>query len=196
MMHTEDDRISALADGCLRGDDFARTLQDMSAQPQLVQTWHVYQLIGDVMRSEGLSAAHRDLDFLQRFEARLALEPALPLAQTYVSTSLIAGSDRQGANAPVLRWKWLSGIALSALVSVVGVSLWNQNQQQAQWAAANPAPPAGALAAASELADTQIMIRDPELDALMAAHQQLGGYSALQRPAGFLRNATFERSSK
>ena len=36
------------------------------------------------------------------------------------------------------------------------------------------------------------MIRDPQLDELLAAHRQLGGASALQMPAGFLRNATFE----
>jgi sigma-E factor negative regulatory protein RseA len=38
-----------------------------------------------------------------------------------------------------------------------------------------------------------VMLRDPELDALMAAHQQMGGHSAWQMPSGFLRNATYER---
>ena len=37
-----------------------------------------------------------------------------------------------------------------------------------------------------------VMIRDPNLDALLAAHRQFGGSSALQMPTGFLRNATFE----
>jgi sigma-E factor negative regulatory protein RseA len=36
------------------------------------------------------------------------------------------------------------------------------------------------------------MIRDAELDALLAAHRQFGGTSAFQVPTGFLRNATFE----
>ena len=40
--------------------------------------------------------------------------------------------------------------------------------------------------------EPQVMIRDPRLDELMAAHKQFGGTSALQMPAGFLRNATFE----
>ena len=38
----------------------------------------------------------------------------------------------------------------------------------------------------------QVMIRDPRLDELLAAHKQFGSTSALQMPAGFLRNATFE----
>ena len=37
-----------------------------------------------------------------------------------------------------------------------------------------------------------VMLRDPRLDELMAAHKQFGGTSALQMPSGFLRNATFD----
>jgi sigma-E factor negative regulatory protein RseA len=40
--------------------------------------------------------------------------------------------------------------------------------------------------------EPQVMIRNPRLDALMAAHKQFGGASALQTPAPFLREATFE----
>jgi sigma-E factor negative regulatory protein RseA len=57
-------------------------------------------------------------------------------------------------------------------------------------------PEQGQLAAApgTVLAGGQggLMIRDPNLDEFLAAHRQLGGASALQTPAGFLRNATFE----
>jgi sigma-E factor negative regulatory protein RseA len=35
------------------------------------------------------------------------------------------------------------------------------------------------------------MLRNPQLDALIAAHNQVGGSSALQMPSGFLRSATF-----
>ena len=37
-----------------------------------------------------------------------------------------------------------------------------------------------------------VMIRDPRLDEFLAAHRQLGGVSALQMPAGFVRAATVE----
>jgi sigma-E factor negative regulatory protein RseA len=40
------------------------------------------------------------------------------------------------------------------------------------------------------------MIRDPELDKLLEAHRLNGGISALQLPAGFVRNATFDKSSR
>jgi sigma-E factor negative regulatory protein RseA len=37
-----------------------------------------------------------------------------------------------------------------------------------------------------------VILRDPQLDAFLQAHRDAGGPSALQMPAGFLRNATFE----
>ncbi|MEJ8820852.1 sigma-E factor negative regulatory protein [Variovorax humicola] len=40
----------------------------------------------------------------------------------------------------------------------------------------------------------QVMLRDPRLDELLAAHQQAGGAS--QMPSTFLRNATFEGPSR
>jgi sigma-E factor negative regulatory protein RseA len=45
-------------------------------------------------------------------------------------------------------------------------------------------------------AEAPVMIRDPQLDALLAAHRQFGGTSALQMPAGFLRRATFEEGPR
>ena len=45
-------------------------------------------------------------------------------------------------------------------------------------------------------AQGQVMIRDPRLDELLAAHKQYGSTSALQMPAGFLRNATFEAPAR
>jgi sigma-E factor negative regulatory protein RseA len=54
--------------------------------------------------------------------------------------------------------------------------------------------PASAPFAAAQApgAEPPSMIRDAQLDALLAAHKQFGGASALQGPAGFLRSATFE----
>jgi sigma-E factor negative regulatory protein RseA len=38
------------------------------------------------------------------------------------------------------------------------------------------------------------VLRDPRLEQLLAEHRQFGGMSALQAPAGFLRNATYDSS--
>ena len=71
-------------------------------------------------------------------------------------------------------WGWVGGLNTAPPVSL----------------ATAPAVPASAVVVAAE--QPQIMIRDPRLDELLTAHKQFGGTSALQMPAGFLRNATFE----
>jgi sigma-E factor negative regulatory protein RseA len=47
-----------------------------------------------------------------------------------------------------------------------------------------------------EAAAAPAMLRDSRLDELLAAHKQFGGTSALQMPAGFLRNATFDSAQR
>ena len=175
------ERISALVDGRLMGDDFAQAMADMASRPDDAATWHLYHLIGDVLRSEDLAAGTHNDDFLSRLEGKLALEQ-IPVALA-AEVPLLVATALPSANADVLRWKWGAGLAASVLVSVVGVSLWNQTTASSLQATAAPA-------------DAQIFLRDPQLDALLAAHQQLGGHSALQMPSGFLRNATFERPAR
>jgi sigma-E factor negative regulatory protein RseA len=91
---------------------------------------------------------------------------------------------------------------MAGLASVVMVSMvvwqsvdWSNSPGEAQLAqgAAVVAPVVSAsLPAASTAPEPLVMLRDPQLDALLAAHRQFGGASALQMPTGFLRNATFD----
>ncbi len=120
------------------------------------------------------------------------------------------------------RWRLVVGLAS---VAMVGVMVWQgfqgagfQDPQLATAPVANPsaatrlaqsnatvsamtsipAAPLSASSATGELAmgSPPVMLRDPQLDALLAAHRQFGGTSALQMPTGFLRNATFEEGSR
>ena len=72
--------------------------------------------------------------------------------------------------------------------SVVATGSGGSPSAQPQLATA-PQQQAAPVLARSEAG---VMIRDPRLDELLAAHRQFGGASALQMPAGFVRNATFE----
>lgn len=180
---SDHERISALMDGRLQGEDFARTMATMASQPDDVATWHLYHLVGDVLRSDDLAVGSHSGDFLARLEGRLAMEPIPAAAMPQVPMQVAA--TQRSANADVMRWKWATGLAASALVAVVGMGQWNQTTTNSLQATVTAAP-----------ADVQIVLRDPQLDALMAAHQQLGGHSALQMPSGFLRNATFERPAR
>jgi sigma-E factor negative regulatory protein RseA len=40
------------------------------------------------------------------------------------------------------------------------------------------------------------VIRDAQLEALLAEHRQHGGMSALQTPTGFIRNATYDAAGR
>ncbi|EWS64150.1 hypothetical protein Y695_02610 [Hydrogenophaga sp. T4] len=99
---------------------------------------------------------------------------------------------------------------LASLAAVVAVS-WSVMQgasapggtavsapQLAQ--VAPPTDPAKPVVADSDTGSTNvavstgqgILIRDARLEQMLAEHRQYGGMSALQMPAGFLRNATYD----
>lgn len=183
-------RVSDLADGCLPDGPDGQALSALLSDPQSLQTWHAYHVAGDVLRSAELAPSRGDLAFLERFERRLALEPVRPTIQIQ---DRIAGDTGAGsANASVFRWKVLAGLACTALVGVIGLNQWPRPGMlnDAQMAVTAPVLSSEApVVVANESLGP--MMRDARLDELMAAHRQLGGHSALQVPAGFLRNATY-----
>jgi sigma-E factor negative regulatory protein RseA len=204
--------ISALADGQLRGDEFARTVQAVALDADAQATWDAYHLVGDVLRNGALGAHVRDQAFVARLNARLSretevLRPSLPVATPVEVASrpaqdIAVAVDRphaEAANAPSFRWKMVAGFASLAAVAAIGWNVlggWGSGSGHPQLALV-PVPqrtaPAVEQAAATAPGNEQVvMIRDPRLDELLAAHKQFGGTSALQMPAGFLRNATFE----
>ena len=203
--------ISALADGQLRGDEFARAVEVALADVDAQATWHAYHLVGDVLRSGERAACAADRGFVTRLQTRLRQEPgrsgpvladppvAIDLrADNVRSTGASASFDARAgaANESGFGWKLVAGFASLAAVAAIG---WNalggltgatgQPVLALQAPAAAPAAQSAATLAGGEL---PVMIRDPRLDELLAAHKQFGGTSALQMPAGFLRNATFE----
>lgn len=201
------EQLSALADGELQGDEFAGAMAYAGTQEGQA-SWQIYHMIGDVLRcSEGVRAA--DPALLGRLREQLAQEPRLAVAPTPL-TQVAAPLAQAGANAvdaaanaSVFRWKMVAGFASLAAVAALGwnayVGLDDSRPQGAQLAVVQPPslPPQQAmLAANSGLDDQPVMIRDPRLDELLAAHKQFGSTSALQMPAGFLRNATFEAPAR
>ena len=60
---------------------------------------------------------------------------------------------------------------------------------------AQSAPPAMPAAVVVNTSQGPVL-RDPRLEQLLAEHRQYGGMSALQMPAGFLRDATHQADSQ
>ncbi len=194
---TSRERVSALVDGDLQGDACARAVSELLDDREAIRTWHTYQVVGDVLRSAELAPTRSDLAFLEKLEARLAQEPQRPHRVEDTPAGPRPMGAQLGANDSVFRWKMLAATACTALVGVVGLGLWTQTGQSAdaRMAAAVPNAPAVSQVVTAE-SNAGAMMRDPQLDELMAAHRQLGGHSALQVPAGFLRNATYEGAGR
>lgn len=183
--------ISALADGQLQGEAFARGVQAAAADARARQTWCAYHVVGEVLRtgrSEGGTAPEA---FLARLRERLQDEA--PVAVPALAVAPVARQElRPAANDWI--WKLAAGVASVAAVAAVGWNMWGGSAlpgAQPQLAVA----PAVSSPAIVEASTTQMM-RDPRLDQLLQAHRQLAGTTVLQTPSGFLRNATFEAQGR
>ena len=116
--------ISALADGQLRGDELASAVRLAASDAEARATWHVYHLVGDVLRSQDLACASTDAAFMARLSARLAHEPmdapeaALPAP---VAVDAVVRPALPAANDAGFRWKMVAGLASVVAVTAVGV---------------------------------------------------------------------------
>ncbi|MDZ7938643.1 MAG: sigma-E factor negative regulatory protein [Rhodoferax sp.] len=182
-----EEQLSAFVDGELSHDAVAQLLADVTLQDNLRDDWHAYHVVGDVLRNEALAPRGTDTAFWSRVEQRLTQESARPEPMPEM---VLVPRPMAPANQ---RWAWLVGAALSVVALTVSVGIWQRTDVAgAQLAASTPT--VVIATAVPESAD--VMIRDSHLDALMQAHQQLGGHSAWQMPSGFLRNATYEGPSR
>ena len=190
--------ISALADGQLRGEPLERVIQTVATDSQARTAWHTYHLIGDVLRSGNLATGTAPAAFLAGFQVRLErehsvgrLEDAVAGVPTELPVAVrqVALTSGNAANDGSFRWKLVAGFASVAAVAAIGWTAIGDGMRGQQPQLASAAPQASVAA----VERPAVMIRDPRLDEMLAAHRQLGGgASALQSPAGFLRNATFE----
>lgn len=179
--------VSALADGQLRGEDFARGVEAAASDPVGREAWITYHVIGDVLRSRELAAGAQPDAFVGRLKLALQQERELSVRRPSAHSLPVAAPRQYAANDTSFRWKLVAGFASVAAVGAIAWSVAGGSPgkpEQAQLATAN-----GTVLAPSERG---VMIRDAQLDEFMAAHRQLGGASVLQMPAGFVRNATFE----
>ena len=178
--------LSALADG--QADALPGACKAWREDAQARRTWHAYDLIGDVLRSEELAhAPDHDQQFLAGLRKRLAAEPAL-----LAPAPPVAATPR--------RQPWMMPAAVAAgFVLVAGVLVVTR------MAPAGTDGGAPALAAASAAAVTTlvslgarpasgalrggeaVLIRDARLDEYLRAHQSARGGVAMAAPGGLLR---------
>jgi len=195
--------VSALMDGELHGAEFARAMDHLEDSASARAAWDTYHLVGEVLRRGKFAAQPHDAAFLERLRAELSsTAPAADALRRERASATITVVPTTSANDHW--WRRVAGLAVVTAVSVFAwqAALWvapGSSFDSAPTLAQQPAP--SLLASSSAPLDSPdggapVMLRDPQLDALLAAHRQHGGMTALQMPAGFLRNATFNEASR
>jgi len=194
--------VSRLVDGDMDPTQVRAACAAWREDAQVRETWHTYQLIGDVMRSDDLALApQRDEAFLLALRARLANEPVV------LAPSTAAPEPVTSAPATAPRRHWAAPLAVAAgFVAVAGVLVVtrlsaplpdpNSGAALAQTAPAVTtvaASSGGRVALPAAAADVVVqdarVIRDARLDRYLAAHKQFGGGGAVAVPVVSLRHA-------
>ncbi|MDR2853256.1 MAG: sigma-E factor negative regulatory protein [Burkholderiaceae bacterium] len=199
------ERISALADGELGDDALAHLLEQAHGAHEsrsLQAAWSTYHLAGEILRTGRHAPGTAPGVFLGRLREQLAREqppswqtsPPPAVEHHRVEHSALKAQD--AANEPAFRWKMAASVA--TLVAVAAIS-WNwignggalEHARLAQRQSMEPMAVSTASGASEDTPEVaSAMLRDPRLDALLEAHEEIAGVSRI--PSGFLRDATFE----
>lgn len=202
--------LSALIDGESTPAGVDRLCVEWRSHADVRETWHAYNVIGDVLRSGDLasSAAH-DLQFLNAFRARMVAEPVVLAPEPLVS---LRETSAAVPNSVVRRSRARAWAVAAGFLVVAGAMMMVQAPGLVDDA------PAGMAAAPASISGTAIqvsqdrtaenssdvypdeielvfdgqVIRDPRLDRYLLAHKQFSGSSVLGPASGLLRNAAAE----
>ena len=188
--------MSACVDGELSPGDMGLVLQSYTEHGDVRADWHTFNLIGEVLRgTPGPALPTRSAqDFVAALGRRLDQEVVLPppVAVT-VDTPL-----RAAANDSRFLWKAAAGFASVVAVLVVSWSMMSRVNAPVDVGSQIAQQTEDRMGASPSTVVVQTqqgqVLRDVRLEELLAEHRQFGGMSALQTPAGFLRNATYDAS--
>lgn len=194
--------LSALADGEATMDELDALLGLNPDDIDLHGRWHRYQVAGEALRGTASVSLRSPQAFLAGVLAGL---PEDGVRSSVIPEALVAPARQvHAANDPVIRWKWLAAAASVSAVMAVSWGVLRSAPGAAegvpvaapQLAVAEPSAQVPVVSSEPVVVKTEQgnLIRDARLEQLLADHRHFGGASALQMPAGFLRNATYEAS--
>jgi len=192
--------LSALADGEAAAPEVRTACEAWKDGAGARRTWHAYQLIGDVLRSDELaSKPSHDAAFLASLRARLQQEPVVLAPEPLPAPP---AADTRPARR--VQQRWLAPAAVAAgFVAVAGVLV--VTRMNAPQAAGAPAVMASSSAPAAPLTPPgrqpatgpalvravpagSAMLRDAQLDDYINAHQAVRRGGAVVLPGSALRS--------
>src|SRR5512133_1515292 len=115
--------VSALADGQLQGEEFARGVEAATLDPVGREAWLAYHLIGDVLRSGELGAGARPDDFLRALNLSLQQEQKRTATRPSIHADLPVAPSRPAANDGSFRWTLVAAVASIAAVGAIAWSM-------------------------------------------------------------------------
>jgi sigma-E factor negative regulatory protein RseA len=202
--------LSALADGDATDSEAARAFQAWRDDPDARASWHAYQLIGDVLRSDDLAAEPAaDESFLVALRARLADEPVVLAPQPRVEAEPLSLPVAANASAAVRprRWQGPAAMAAGFLVVIGGLNIVRPFSHGAAGSfASNATAASGPVLASTTSVDNSGVVatslqtapRTPaqtkaaadQLAPYLAAHRQSTMSGPFQMPGSDLRNVS------
>ena len=199
--------LSALADGDATDSEAARAFQSWRDDPDARQSWHAYQLIGDVLRSEDLATEPAaDESFLVALRARMATEPVVlaPQPQAEIEFEVRPAVANASARSRV---RWQGPVAMAAgFLAVIGVLNVAGSFKQGTGGplAANPTAASGPVLASTTSVDNsgvvltsaQSKAAADQLAPYLAAHRQSAMSGPFQMPGSDLRNASLVQPAR
>ena len=203
--------LSALADGDATDSEAARAFQAWRDDPDARASWHAYQLIGDVLRSDDLAAEPAaDEAFLVALRARLATEPVVLTPQPRIEEQAVAQPVAANAAARS-RARWQGPMAMAAgflaVVGVLNVAGPFRHGGNAS-VASNGAPASGpVLAGTTSVNNSGLVLTSAQTPAqtkavadqlapYLAAHRQSAMSGPFQMPGSDLRNVSLVQPAK
>lgn len=203
--------LSALADGDATDGEAARAFQAWRDDPDARASWHAYQLIGDVLRSDDLAAEPAaDAAFLVALRARLATEPVVLAPQPRVQEQAPAQPLAVNASARS-RARWQGPMAMAAgFLAVIGVlNVFGPFRHAGDASLASGAAPASGpvLASATSVNNSGLVLTSAQTPAqtqaaadqlapYLAAHRQSAMSGPFQMPGSDLRNVSLVQPAK
>jgi sigma-E factor negative regulatory protein RseA len=199
--------LSALADGDATDSEAARAFQAWRDDTDARSTWHAYQVIGDVLRSDDLATAPAaDESFLVALRARLAVEPVVLAPQPRVAAEPVALPIAANARAHS-RGRWQNSLAMAAgFLAVIGGINFVRPFSHGTGAtlASNAAPASAAVLATAAPANAngivatsaQTQANADQLAPYLAAHRQSTMSGPFQMPGGDIRNVSLVQPAR
>jgi sigma-E factor negative regulatory protein RseA len=205
--------LSALADGDATDSEAARAFQAWRDDPDARASWHAYQLIGDVLRSEDLAVEPAaDESFLVALRARLADEPVVLAPRPLVEAEpmAMAAAANASAGGARSRGRWQGPVAMAAgfLVVVGGLNIVRPFNHGAAVPLASATTASGpVLASATSINNSGVVatsLQTPaqtqaaadQLAPYLAAHRQSSMSGPFQMPGSDLRNASLVQPAR